>query len=379
MLAMTTERTLINEYQQRITEAADWWNINVAILEETKQLDEQRRFTERKAEAKEGFARAMNAAITILFDEEKVRTIRQAIFTIANDLRDKCVNFPKTDRGLAPYVDEENTRRLLWRKSKKSENSLPTFNTEESSSSSEEEQETADADEGTLTITPSPLTDLEVFENQFYEPRPYNVWNFKLDPRFGLRHPGNIPAGVVFNALYFFTSVGDLVIDPMAGGGVVGDCCKAVNRNCLMYDINPTRDDITKLDIGSGLPNECKNANLVFWDPPYWKKKEAQYDNPGSISSLSLKGYLEVFKEAAVDFDEKGIQKVALLMSDYLSYDNGKSIFIWDYVNIFVEVGWKPVSHIHCPLSTEQVHNHANLINERKLWGLSRSLVTFQR
>ena len=55
-----------------------------------------------------------------------------------------------------------------------------------------------------------------------------------------------------------------------------------------------------------------------------------------------------------------------------------ESIFIWDYVNIFTKAGWKAVDHIHCPLSTEQVHNHAQLISEKKPWYLSRSNQTME-
>lgn len=107
--------------------------------------------------------------------------------------------------------------------------------------------------------------------------RPYSVWNFQLDARFGEEYPGQIPAGIVFNTLYFFTKPGDIVVDPMAGGGVVGDVCKQFDRKCSMYDINPIRPDIQKWDVVSqGFPR-VESADLVFWDPPYYKKKEKEW------------------------------------------------------------------------------------------------------
>lgn len=75
-------------------------------------------------------------------------------------------------------------------------------------------------------------------------------------------------------------------------------------------------------------------------------------------------------------------KRLALLMSDYNDYGNSdQSIFIWDYVEIFKNEGWKPIQHIHCPLSTEQIHGDAitKFKEDRKLFGLSRSLVIFER
>jgi DNA methylase len=208
--------------------------------------------------------------------------------------------------------------------------------------------------------------------------RPYSVWNFQLDTRFGEEYPGRIPAQLVFNTLYFFTKPGDLVVDPMAGGGVVGDVCKQFNRKCSMYDINPIRPDIQKWDVvRQGFPR-VEAADLIFWDPLYYKKKEKEY-GPESISALAENEYLNVFRIASKQLQCK---RLALLMSDYDDYDDSnQSIFIWDYVEIFKNEGWKPLYHIHCPLSTEQIHGDAitKFREERKLWGLSRSLVIFER
>jgi DNA modification methylase len=226
------------------------------------------------------------------------------------------------------------------------------------------------------------LTEQERLRSLGIDIRPYNQWNFQLDGRYGKEYPGQIPAGIIFNTLYFFTEEDDLIIDPMSGGGVIGDVCKDMNRKCLMYDINPhnERNDIIKRDISLGLSEEAQNADLLFWDPPYWKKKEKEYDNPdGSIASLNMDQYMKIFENAAKDFYKKGIKKIAFLMSDHIYTEVAPNTFIWDYVEIFKQSGWIPMCHIHCPLSTEQVHNHMQLIETRKMWGISRSLVIFER
>ena len=44
-----------------------------------------------------------------------------------------------------------------------------------------------------------------------------------------------------------------------------------------MYDVNPAREDIVKHDlVKQGFPKEMENADLIFWDPPYYKKKKGR-------------------------------------------------------------------------------------------------------
>lgn len=230
-----------------------------------------------------------------------------------------------------------------------------------------------------------PKTDIELMAEFDKTPRPYDVWNFKLDSRFGKPYPGQIPADIIFQTLYFFTEQGNKVVDPMAGGGVTGDVCNVMNRECIMYDINPTSDKIIKHNIDKGLPEQSKDAELVFWDPPYYKKMADDYDSPGSIAALSKKEYLKIFSKAAQDFHNKGVKKVALLMSDYDDEYNNNSkdnIFLWDYINEFCNNGlWRVHRRIQCPLSTEQIRPSTieNYRKNKKLARLGRDLVIFFR
>ncbi len=54
--------------------------------------------------------------------------------------------------------------------------------------------------------------------------------------------PGRIPAQMIAHILYYFSHQGDLVIDPMAGGGVVADTCLAFNRKCWSFDMEDRPD-----------------------------------------------------------------------------------------------------------------------------------------
>ena len=84
---------------------------------------------------------------------------------------------------------------------------------------------------------------------------------------------------------------------------------------------------------------ETENADLIFCDPPYYKKIREEY-GPQSISSLSREEYLQVFQRAADAFARKAIKKVALLISNYddewwISRSSTRKIFIHHYINHF--------------------------------------------
>lgn len=228
------------------------------------------------------------------------------------------------------------------------------------------------------------LTDEEILMINDISIQPYNVWHFnKCDERFGFNYPGRIPGQIVIHVLYFFTNQGDLVVDPMAGSGTTVDACNLMKRRVLAYDINPVRPDIIKRDLLSELfPEEVSEAELVFWDPPYYKKMDKFYSNL-SISKLDKNDYLSFFDKAANDLIKKEFKgKLAFLCSDYDNNadDDSDSIFIWDYVNVFSKNGLVPIKHIHIPLSTQSVHPDIVLKfrKSKKLARLSRSLVIFK-
>ena len=110
--------------------------------------------------------------------------------------------------------------------------------------------------------------DLELFKELNWGLRTWDLWNWNdCDKRFGddwpARHrtrltekrrdkrktcsgeaggPGRIPAQMIAHILYYFSHQGGLVIDPMAGGGVVADTCLAFNRKCWSFDMEDRPD-----------------------------------------------------------------------------------------------------------------------------------------
>jgi len=213
--------------------------------------------------------------------------------------------------------------------------------------------------------------------------RTFDVWNFaSIDGRYGIECPGRIPYQIVANVLHYFTNKGDKIVDPMAGGGVLIDVCKEMKREYKAYDIYSRRNEIIKKDLKEGFDEEAKNCDLIFMDPPYWKKKEEDYIE-GSISRLDRKEYLDFFKElipkCKTILRPKGY--FAFLMSNYIDYQNSQnSIFTADYYRIFIDNGFIPIIEIQCPLSTQQYAGFdvVRAQKEKKILIISRSLYVWE-
>jgi hypothetical protein len=237
-------------------------------------------------------------------------------------------------------------------------------------------------------------SDQERFEALNWGLRTWDHWYFNdLDQRFGDSWPGQIPAQLVGHTLFYFTQEGDLVFDPMAGGGVVADTCLAFNRRCWSFDLvdrPETRPEIEPHQWNpEGLlwPVKGKDKpDLIFFDPPYFKKQQNHYPEE-SISALSRKQYLKFFKELFPLLREytKAHARIAFLNADWrdfqgvsaLNEDPGRSILLLDYMDIMRRSGWEITHIIDCPMSTQrfQANIVAQMQKNRTLGIVRRSLI----
>jgi hypothetical protein len=216
------------------------------------------------------------------------------------------------------------------------------------------------------------------------DPRPYDVWNFSdCNPLCGSEYPGRIPGQLVLQTLFFYTKQGDLVVDPMGGSGTTIDACLLMGRKCRAFDSKPEqkRVDIITKDAIAGLSEMKQKVDLIFIDPPYFKKVDAGYSD-ASISRFDKFEYMKFFETFAV-VAKKSLKKggkLAFLMSDFTEDNPENSIFLHNYIDIFTAAGFVVERVIQCPLSTQQVH--PDIINKfrssKKLARLSRNLVIFQ-
>jgi DNA modification methylase len=180
-----------------------------------------------------------------------------------------------------------------------------------------------------------------------------DVWNIpSCDDRYGTDYPGRIPGQIVLNVLYYFTDKGDLVIDPMAGGGVTIDACRELGRRCMAFDIMSSREDIIHADATLSWPLD-ELADLVFIDPPYWSQMASDY---GGMASKPYDEYLAdmqaVFTNAHDVLRNDGV--LAALIAPVAIQDDYTDI-PFDFVAICKRIGFKLIRRISVPVSSQQV------------------------
>src|SRR3989454_12732872 len=84
----------------------------------------------------------------------------------------------------------------------------------------------------------------------------YTTW---YSPSQSAGHPeagdaafnGVPPAGCAANLVRRYTGPGELVVDPMAGSGTIGDVARALGRRVVSFDLAPRRSDIFRADARS--------------------------------------------------------------------------------------------------------------------------------
>lgn len=223
------------------------------------------------------------------------------------------------------------------------------------------------------------------FERLFKLQR-YDVWNFAgLDPGFGKPWPGNLPGSLVANTLYYLTKPGDVVVDPMAGGGVTGDVARALGRHAILCDARPCpgRNDVRQHNLEEGPVPGVDPAALVFLDPPYWTLKAEEYGNVAGEWGAWCTWLRAIARSAATMVKPGGY--VAMLMQDNLTKNveagelSRPSILV--AAGALHDAGLTPALVIACPLSTQQVAARemewAKL--NRRLLGILRLLLVFRK
>jgi ParB/RepB/Spo0J family partition protein len=217
------------------------------------------------------------------------------------------------------------------------------------------------------------MTDQERFKALNWGLLTWDHWYWNdLDYRFGDDWPGRIPAQLVAHTLFYFTKQGQLVFDPMAGGGVVPDVCLAFHRRCWSFDLVDRKDKRPEIEVFQWDPsniqwpvNSKQKPDLIFIDPPYFKKKADDYAQK-SISNLSKTDYLAFFRSflhLARDH-AKPSTRLAFLNADWRNFQGrsaleenaSNNILISDYFTILSDVGWEITQFIDCPMSTQRFH-----------------------
>ncbi len=139
-----------------------------------------------------------------------------------------------------------------------------------------------------------------------------------------------------------------------------------------------------------------KKPDLIFFDPPYYIKKEKAYrekanEKTPSISSYTKEEYERFLKGFFLLAHRKSNQttSMAFLNADWRDFESApalkekpdKSITIFDYHRLLSKTGWKVTHRIECPLSSERLSgNQVQRMQDKRILGtVGRTLLIAKR
>ncbi|MFO0956504.1 MAG: DNA methyltransferase [Isosphaeraceae bacterium] len=218
-----------------------------------------------------------------------------------------------------------------------------------------------------------------------FRPTPYDVWAFRHDPAFGVPHPGSIPPAIVAHALHYFSRPGDLVVDPMAGGGTTLDVAEAMGRRCLAYDIHPVRPDIRRHDVRNGIAEEACSCDLIFCDPPYHTMLAEAWGVSGIAEQplAAWNHFLENFSRNCYAALRPG-GYVALLLANQTEKDLPAGVGYLDHGFLgyaaLAAAGFRPERRISCPMQGAYLPQHVRRArSDGRLLGQVRDLLIMRK
>ena len=215
-------------------------------------------------------------------------------------------------------------------------------------------------------------------ERPEFVPRLYDIWSFnQRDPRYGQADYkwGLICGQIIENLLYYYTEPGDLVLDPMAGGGTALDVCAAMGRRCMAFDIEPARDDIIRNDITKGLPDDAKDAQLAVLEPPYYNMMQEAYPSPQDYYDF-LRAAIKNTADRLADGGH-----LALITMDQVNIQGLKVPIIGPSYRMLETAGLYYEHLIGLPLQTQQfeAYDVARAKDLQFMLGINRQMWVFRR
>ncbi len=87
-----------------------------------------------------------------------------------------------------------------------------------------------------------------------------NVW--RIHPSTNSKHPAAFPLKLAEKVIAYYSFKGDVVLDPFAGSGTVGEAAAKLERRFVLFDINPEYMEIMRQAAPKWLG---KAANDILW------------------------------------------------------------------------------------------------------------------
>ena len=92
-----------------------------------------------------------------------------------------------------------------------------------------------------------------------------NIW--KIHPAHSKKHPAIFPLELAEKVIRYYSFKNDVILDPFAGIGTVGEAAAKLNRRFALFEINEDYIDEIKRNIESWLQKEIEDVNWINCEP----------------------------------------------------------------------------------------------------------------
>ena len=214
--------------------------------------------------------------------------------------------------------------------------------------------------------------------------RPTDNWNFSTLrwPRIdGWEGHGYIPGDLYANCLWYYAREGDVVVDPMAGSGMMlkvwaerEDWSEDETRNIKLEvsDLvprGPYAEQIQNCDLLEGMPTG--HADYIIMDPPYCGLTNGQYsDLPNDLANMDPASWTGAMTTIAKRFKQAQPDdgRCTIIVPNSRAITTGERILFPEIIRrIFREVGYSLYDVTYASRRTQQkqgrqmaiLNNHA--------------------
>jgi DNA modification methylase len=92
-----------------------------------------------------------------------------------------------------------------------------------------------------------------------------NIW--KIHPAHSKKHPAVFPLELAEKVIRYYSFKNDVILDPFAGIGTVGEAATKLNRRFALFEINEDYIDEIKRNIENWLKREVEDVNWINCEP----------------------------------------------------------------------------------------------------------------
>lgn len=213
--------------------------------------------------------------------------------------------------------------------------------------------------------------------------RPTDNWSFSTLrwPRIdGWEGHGYIPGDLYANCLWYYAREGDVVIDPMAGSGMIhkvweerSEWSEGETRNIRieMADLvprGPYADHIQECDLMESVPID--RADYIIVDPPYCGLSDGQYsDLPNDLANMNPSGWVKSMEMIAERF--KNVQpddgRCTVIVPNNRAIATGERTLFPEIIRrTFQQAGYRLYDVTYASRRTQQRQGrHMGILNNR--------------